>query len=1064
MNLLLPTLALTAHLCAVPAPLGGIALFNPTEWRGSALVEVPTGRIAAPGLIDWAKVRLVVEGKEIPFFLREGRAHWRARLTPPATPPRAEDLLVFWCSVPPGKWVRVDVMPGGAAAAPAVTQTGTAIDIDYANLHATIDPKTGMLTRLRAYGTDLLAAPMKAAFNRVAEDSFRIDGPIGAGYMPFSATVERGAPLPVKARCVSAASTPAMTEISFVLEPDGGPAMALTYRIHAAGLVEMVADERPWRGTSPWLRSAARFTLPLAGDATSLPYLEERMPFYGFKDYNAAFDQTAEHRTLGETQWLVLGEETVNGRRWLRRLFTWREGPPADAVEMMNEGLVVKPVPVSSGPMESVRLRYPPEAGTVAGLLTEVLNTGGVTVAEEASKRITLAITNTVDAIDTDGFDIRASGDDITLRSTNLLGLYQAVRAIATQAQQQGLSTGLPLVARNPVVPLRGGGFGGGGFEVDFPYGSDENWEKVFDGLLDSGMNVFWCLGMWSNWKFPVTYKYMPELQSNAPDAYDESSGVLFSEMDAQREHALRLLKYLHERGAPVYLWLPIGCVPTTFLERHPEALKPGSVAEFWGRPKGTPCFTHPAYKRYIDAFLRELVETYDLDGVVLVRDDNGGVCDCERCQAYVAKSRTKSAVWEQYLQIHDALRKLGFKGVIGVYPYQDGYTPALDPLLPKDLIVAGHGASLAALARRYERVGHMPETWLDNLYTNFRLPSTSRVRRLLADRGIFWIGGAYCGTELPWEGIGYFGWEPTATANSLRYHWGERTFGPEAALKFAALSDAYEALWDMNARFMVPNAWMAMTPDERHRVTREGMAELETFGQRFAALKNAVDTEAHATWLEHLGLWPTFFEYHLRRMGRFAEIHDLVAAHGKTIDTGGTLPANVRATVLSKYAEIYDWAERYGTALRKVPGDMPTQTRNLTLPYKEWMAGYDGWLDPWLERPQFRGTMDVEDVKAVTGQPFTVRVALHNTGICPWVERAGQAVTFSGKGEALGLPARFVLTGEAVAPGDRRVLAFSGTAPAGSGHAEITVAFYNPFRVPTKIIEKTFTVTWSEG
>ena len=72
---------------------------------------------------------------------------------------------------------------------------------------------------------------------------------------------------------------------------------------------------------------------------------------------------------------------------------------------------------------------------------------------------------------------------------------------------------------------------------------------------------------------------------------------------------------------------------------------------------------------------------------------------------------------------------------------------------------------------------------------------------------------------------------------------------------------------------------------------------------------------------------------------------------------------------------------------MKNAPEGMLTHCRGMTKPYKEWMAGYDGWLDPQLERPQFRGTMDIPDVKAVAGQPFTVRVTLRNTGICPWVD-----------------------------------------------------------------------------
>lgn len=1069
MSLLLPTLALTAHLCATPTAgtIAGVALYNPTNWAGPALVEVPTGRIAAPGLIDWNAVRLAYGGEEIPFALREGSAHWRASLTPVSTPPRAEDLLVFWCPVPPGEWVRVDIVPGASeAASSAISSEGASLTVQYDHMRADLDRETGLLQSLRLHGQEILAAPMSAGFQRVDPDSFATTGAIGAGFLPFEVDFARGQDVPWHAALQSTTSTPTFTELNYLLTPEEGPDMALTWRFHATGMVEATIDERPWRGTSPWMRSAARFNLALAGTPEVLPYLEERMPFYGFKDYNAAFDQVAEHRVLGETHLLAVGEETVNGRRWQRRLYAWPEadGMSAEALEMLDEGLVVTPVPVCSDALaDTVRLAYPAEAKTVAEELIEVLRGQGLAVREDAATTLRMVIEP--DAMASDGYDIRSErGGEVTLRGENLLGLYRAVRAVATHAQRHKLSEGLPLIAENPVVPLRGGGFGGGNFEVDFPYGSEDFWKDTFDGLLDSGMNVFWCLGMWGNWKLPISYRYMPELQSDDPDAYDEATGVLFSELEEHRAHGLRLLNYLHERGAPVYLWLPIGCVPTTFLDRFPEALKLGSVEEFWGRPKGTPCFTHPTYKRYVDAFLRELVEVYSLDGVVLVRDDNGGICDCDRCKAFVAESRTKSAAWEQYLQIYDAFRALGFEGKIGVYPYFDGYTPALDPLLPEDMLVAGHGASLAALARRHDLVGHMPDTWLDNLYTNFRLPSTPRVRRLLADRGTFWIGGAYCGTELPWEGLGYFGWEPTSTANSLRYHWGERTFGADAALSFVAMNDAYEALWDVNARYLVPNVWVKLTAQERDRVTREGMGGLAALRDGLAALKDAANPEQHATWFAHLDLWPVFFEYHLRRMGRFAEVYDLVREHGEAIDAGRPLPDDARATVLAKYAEVYDWGERYRDAVAVAPGDMLKSTRHLTMPYKEWMSGCDGWLDPQLERPQFRGTLKITPVKANVGSPFTLSLTLHNTGVCPWVERAQQRLAFSEEGRALGLPDQWILSGEPIAPGDRRELTFTGTAPADPGSAEVTVAFHNPYRTPGKFAEEMVTITWGEA
>ena len=131
----------------------------------------------------------------------------------------------------------------------------------------------------------------------------------------------------------------------------------------------------------------------------------------------------------------------------------------------------------------------------------------------------------------------------------------------------------------------------------------------------------------------PVSYKHMPELRSDSPEAFDQASGARFSDIDRHREHGLSLLNFLHRRGAKVWQWVPVGCVPSTYAQAHPEAMSPGNPT--------FPCFTHPLYRQYLEAYAKELLETYAIDGVVMIRDDNGGICDCDRCKAYVAASRT---------------------------------------------------------------------------------------------------------------------------------------------------------------------------------------------------------------------------------------------------------------------------------------------------------------------------------------------------------------------------------------------------------------------------------------
>ena len=70
-----------------------------------------------------------------------------------------------------------------------------------------------------------------------------------------------------------------------------------------------------------------------------------------------------------------------------------------------------------------------------------------------------------------------------------------------------------------------------------------------------------------------------------------------------------------------------------------------------------------------------------------------------------------------------------------------------------------------------------MGDTWLDNVFASFRVPTAARMKRLLGDRNSFWFGGAIVGTSWPWQAIGRFGWEPTAMVNTLRYQWGVRKF-----------------------------------------------------------------------------------------------------------------------------------------------------------------------------------------------------------------------------------------------------------------------------------------------
>jgi hypothetical protein len=1057
--LLLAQVVASPSLAESPAR---IRLFNPTTWSGPVTVEVSVGRIAAPGVIDWSQVQLTCRGRTVPFAFRSGVAHWKGDVSAVPSPPRAEDVLVFDCDVPPGEWVQLEFVSAASARTTFGKREEGYITLEYAGVRAVIDEGTGCLVAWELNGSALLGAPFSVTPYRLAGDGYILKGPFACGYTTASIEMQKLGSVPQRATCVAMDSTAAMTEVSFILEPSVGPPLALTYRLHSTGMLEIVADELPWTGRSPWLEHAVEYKLSLNGTPRQLPYLENRWAFYGFREYTASVTQRACAYQSESAAILELGGESINGRQYVRRLFpigNGRAGQIDELAELADEGPIVDVLPVCLTPLRGpIQIIDEANAPTVRDELSQTLQNAGAVLAgpdsvNPSAMRLTVVPDPASRGISGDGFVLWNDASGYLLEAGTKLGLYGAVRALAKQIDHHGLEAGFPVIARNPVVELRGGGFGGGDFEVDFPYAEDAEWSRVLDGLLDSGMNVFACMGMWSNWKMPVSYRYMPELRTDEPDAYDESSGAKFAELDQHREHGLKLARYLQDRGGQVWLWIPIGCVPTTYAKRYPEAMAPGSDK--------IPCFTHPEYRRYIDAFFRELLETYPLDGLFLVRDDNGGICTCPRCQEYVAQSRTKSPVWEQYLVIYDWLRTHDFHGNVAVYPYNDQYEPKLDPLLPDDLYIVGHGSGAAVLSRQYAFVGPMGDTWIDNLYANFRVAPTPRMKRLLADRGSFWIGGAYVGSELPWESIGYFGWEPTATPNSLRFDWANREFGRAGADPFVKMNDAYEELWDILALHLPPGDWMKKTPELRTAVVEEGVAKVTLFRAGLDELKQALDTERYSRWLGHLDLYAPFFEYHLHRLDLFAKVYEQVRMHRSEMESGAGLPPAVRANVLSQYAELYAWAKPYDAQMQKAPPGMLDRVRWMTKPYHEWMAGYDQWLDWQLDLKQFVGTLEAEVGPLRSGEPFTLKLVLSNRGVCPWVAGSGQRIELRGDLEQLGLPAVWVYEGEPVAPGDQRTVELHGKTPATPGEAKLTVSLLAPYRVPEKMDEADVSITW---
>ena len=193
-----------------------------------------------------------------------------------------------------------------------------------------------------------------------------------------------------------------------------------------------------------------------------------------------------------------------------------------------------------------------------------------------------------------------------------------------------------------------------------------------------------------------------------------------------------------------------------------------------------------------------------------------------------------------------------------------------------------------------------MGDTWLDNVFASFRVASTPRMRRLLADRNAFWIGGALRGSELPWQSIGRFGWEPTATVNTFRFEWAREQFGAEHAVPAVALIDTYEALWELYDLPMLPHEWMKLGAPQRQATAERGRQLLDEFRQRLAVVRaNGSNTTSDA-WLRHVDLFGVYFEYLLRRLELFAQMHELAVQHKPAVEQGGQLAEPLRGTALS--------------------------------------------------------------------------------------------------------------------------------------------------------------------
>jgi hypothetical protein len=132
-----------------------------------------------------------------------------------------------------------------------------------------------------------------------------------------------------------------------------------------------------------------------------------------------------------------------------------------------------------------------------------------------------------------------------------------------------------------------------------------------------------------------------------------------------------------------------------------------------------------------------------------------------------------------------------------------------------------------------------------------------------------------------------------------------------------------------------------------------------------------------------------------------------------------------------------------------------------MTRPYREWVDGYDLSLDAKLEVKQFAGTLSVSPTELVAGQPFTLRVELQNTGLCPWMAGTNQYLLLTGEAQRLGLPERVEFADPWMVFGDTRTLELPGKAPAEPGEGSVTAQLFSQYRNDYACAAQTVKLSW---
>jgi hypothetical protein len=320
-------------------------------------------------------------------------------------------------------------------------------------------------------------------------------------------------------------------------------------------------------------------------------------------------------------------------------------------------------------------------------------------------------------------------------------------------------------------------------------------------------------------------------------------------------------------------------------------------------------------------------------------------------------------------------------------------------------------------------------------------------MKRLTSDRGAYWIGGAFHGTELPWYAVGAFAWQSSVTPNTLRHDWGLRAFGEKNALTFLRLNHSYEQLWKLMNGPLLPLTWLGMNSKQKRQVRKQCTQKLRIYRECLAALDSGARYSGNRDWFVQIELYGSFFEYCLNRLDLFGRLYEIVIAHQKSSAEFKPFSEETRRQIISIYGEMLNAAQPYANEIKRVPGGMMRATEPSAHPNREWFpGGFSPALDEALKIPVFGGVLAAAPENLRGGEAFTLTLELLNTGICPWVPGEGHKLEFDPVGKRFGLPLTWELEGDWVLPGDRRVVTVTGMAPAEPGKATIAMKFWSPF------------------